>query len=126
MRLLKVLAGKTLKRAFAAKRIAVETDCRLSLVSVGSAIASFAAGKRTTEMDGQAQMRMESAIEPALLGERAVEIAVFYFQMFVGGISNCTVTHALNGSIIDSRGFSILVHIHSAMTSARVSFRKFY
>ena len=78
-------------------------------MSVGSAIAFFTAGKRTTE-DGQAQMRIESTIEPALLGKIAVDMLVFYF---LGGTSNCTVKHALNESIIDSRGFSTSVHIHS-------------
>ena len=44
-------------------------------MSVGKcAIASYTAGMRTTEMDGQAQMRIESMIEPVLLGEMAVKI----------------------------------------------------
>ena len=47
-------------------------NCRLELVSVGSAIV---AGKRTTEMNGQAQMRIESGIKSVLLDEMAVKIA---------------------------------------------------
>ena len=82
-------------------------------MSVGSAIASFTAGKRTTETDGQTQMRIESTIYRACtVGEIAVEICLFFFLRFVGGASNCTVTHVLNESIIDSRGFSTSVHIH--------------
>ena len=80
-------------------------------MNVGSAIASFTASKRTLE-DGQAQMRIESTTEPVLLGDIAVDMLVFYFKMFVGGTSNCTVTHALNESSIDSGGFSTSVHIH--------------
>ena len=44
-------------------------------MSVGSLVASFTAGKRTVE-DGQAQMRIESTIEPVLLGEIAVDLLV--------------------------------------------------
>ena len=47
-------------------------------------------------------------------GKRAAEIACYphfnYFQMLVGGTSNCT--HALYESFIDSRGFSTSVPIY--------------
>ena len=75
-------------------------NCRLGLMNVGSALASSTGDKKTTETDGQPQMRIESTIYKACTASEITRYCFLFFPF-------------QNVNKIDSWRFSTSVRIYS-------------